>query len=271
MTKRPVKRLAGGVALVLGIAGLMACAAGAYGVWRVQVRLNRANQSVYDIVDTGLTAIQERVPVARERVRRSKITADDLGAVVRRMASDETRERVMSSLEIESRAANLAGYLQAADARLDASATILQNIRQVSELTDVLGAATRATASGQAQETIARLRATLEEALAVVSDVQKFAADGGGPVEGRFLQITTALARIALTLSDVDGRLDDFDKRLSDIRDDAQQRRDRRDRQIGVAGLVSWVLLGWIALAQIALGAWGWKQRAVIPAGGSPR
>src|SRR5262245_21880213 len=111
------RRVVGLLALALGLVGVVACGAGAYGVWRVQSRLNRANDKVFDAVDRGLATVQERIPVAQERVRQAKLTTDDITAALRGWATKKAQERVVAKLEIDSRAAQLAGHLQAVDLR----------------------------------------------------------------------------------------------------------------------------------------------------------
>src|SRR5262245_24245337 len=94
-------RLVGLLALALGLVGVTACAAGAYGVWKVQSRLNRANEKVFAAVDHGFAAAQERVPTVQERVKQAKITTDDLSDALRDWTKREARERVTAKLEID--------------------------------------------------------------------------------------------------------------------------------------------------------------------------
>ena len=252
-----MRRLFGVLALMLGIAGVLACVAGAYGVRRVEVRIERTSDAAFDMVDKGLTAVQNRIPAVRVRVQQARITADDVGAAVKRWASAETRERVVSSLEIEPRASALSNLLQAADARLEASADGLQTIHQLLDLTEGPGDVAKIAATGRAQDVIAAVRSKIQEAGALVEEVRTFAADGGGPVENRLAHVTKTIARIALTLSDVDGSLEQVSGRLTEIRREAQERRDRRSRQIAIGALAACAVLIWIALAMVALGWWG--------------
>ena len=253
-----MKRIFGVLALVFGIAGVGACLAGAYGVWRLQLRIEKANYSAFDLVDKALTGVQSRVPAVRERVQQAKITADDVGAVVKQWASAGTRDRVVTALEIEPRAAALSGHLQNADARLEASSEGLQGVRDLLELSGLFGEVTRADSAGQAQDVIAHLRFKIHEAGSLVEEVRSVAA-GDGPVENRLAQIAKAVARIALTLSDVDQRLDEISIRLNDIRDDARARREQRSRGIMIGAVAGWAMLIWIAAAMLALGRWGWR------------
>src|SRR5215470_9573520 len=103
------RRVVGLLALAFGLVGVGACGAGAYGVWRVQSRLNRANDKIFDAVDRGLAAVQERIPVAQERVRQSKITADEISEALRDWTTKKAQERVVAKLEIDRRADKLAG------------------------------------------------------------------------------------------------------------------------------------------------------------------
>src|SRR5262245_55825497 len=135
-----IRRIVGLVALVLGLVGVVACGAGAYGVWRVQSRLEQTNDKVFDGVDRGLTTAQERIPVARERVKQAKITADELNEALPRWATKKTQERIVAELEINARAEKLAGHLHEVDLRLDASTMAVRDVRQLLELAQDLGA-----------------------------------------------------------------------------------------------------------------------------------
>ena len=80
------KRVAAVLALVLGMAGMAVCLAGAYGVWRVKSRLDRANDQVFAAVDQSLEVVQERMPVVQQRVRESKVAATEVADAVRPLA-----------------------------------------------------------------------------------------------------------------------------------------------------------------------------------------
>src|SRR5438105_794586 len=115
-----MNRVAGILAVVLGVLGVAGCAAGAYCVWLVASRLDRANDTVFEAIDRGLGAVQDRVPVVQQRVRDSKVTTAEITEAVRGWAGKKVQDRVVSELEIERRVEKLSGQLQAADLRLEA-------------------------------------------------------------------------------------------------------------------------------------------------------
>src|SRR5262245_65913206 len=76
-------RLAGILALSFGLVGVTGCAAGAYCVWLVWSRLDRANGKFFDAIDRGLGAVQDRVPVVQQRVQDAKFTTAAVTDAVR--------------------------------------------------------------------------------------------------------------------------------------------------------------------------------------------
>ena len=123
-----------------GLVGLAACVAGLSVVWRVESRVQYANDRVFDLFDDGLTTIRERVRRAADRVRQSRLTSDDVVRVLKDRTALEARNRLITQLEIESRAEKLAGQIRTADVWLETSQQTARDVRQLLELSRTLGA-----------------------------------------------------------------------------------------------------------------------------------
>ncbi|HEX3147595.1 MAG TPA: hypothetical protein VHR66_05890 [Gemmataceae bacterium] len=251
------RHIAGLLALVLGVVGFAACAAGAYAVWQVQTRLERANDRAFAAVDRGLVEVEDRVPIVKERVRQSKITTDEVAATVRQWAANDAKDRLVTALQIETRAATLAGHLQAADARLDTSATAVSDIHRLLEFAKSLGGPVDPSVTDQVLEVIAALRGKLNEADRAVDEVRRFSSPDGGPVESRMERVLRVLARVVLTLTEIDSRLNEFATRLVEVREEARQVQERTSNFIVIGALACYALLAWIAAGQVALSWWG--------------
>lgn len=265
-----VKRVAAVLALVFGIAGMAGCLAGAYGVWLVESRLARANDKVFDAVDRSLEVVQDRMLIVQQRVRESKVTTTEVTEAVREWGAKKGQDRIVSQLLIESRVEKLSGHLRAADLRLEASREAVRDVRQVLEVGQGLGAKVNPASTDAVQELLVSLQDTLQQAERAVDGVRKFATpDGGDPVEDRQAQVAKLLARVLLTLSEVERRLDDFAARLSEVRDEARQAKASTSRYIVLGSVVCYGLLAWGMAGQAALSWWGWScsRRGRSPAG----
>jgi hypothetical protein len=239
---------------VLGAVGVAGCAAGAYGVWLVASRLELAHHRVFDAIDWGLGAVQDRLPVAQRRVKDAKVTTAEVSEVVRAWAEKKVRDRIVSELEVETRVEKLSGHLQSANLRLDASTEAVLGVRRVLELGQSLGARVDPASMDEVLESLASLRAGVQQAEQAVDEVRRFATPGPGEsVEDRLIRVAKVLARILLTLGDVDRRLDHFAVRVAGVRTDAQQSKARTSRYILWGSVVCYGLLVWAAAGQVAL------------------
>jgi len=256
------KRAAAVLALVLGIAGMACCLAGAYGVWLVAFRLDRANDKVFDLVDRSLEVVQDRMSIVQQRVRESKVTTTEVTERVLEWGAKRGQDRIVSQLQIESRVETLSGHLRAVDLRLEASREAVRDVRQMLELSQGFGAKIDPASTDAVQELLASLQDTLQQAEQAVDSVQKFVTPADeDSVEDRRAKVAKLLARVLVTLSDVDRRLDDFAARLAEIRAAAQQGKSRTSHYIVLGSVVCYGLLAWGVAGQAALSWWGWSFR----------
>jgi uncharacterized phage infection (PIP) family protein YhgE len=251
------KRVVAVLALVLGIAGMAGCLAGAYGVWLVQSRLERANDKVFDAVDRSVKIVQDQIPLVQHKVKDAKITTGDVSEAFREWGAKKAKDRIVSRLQIESRAEKLSGQLKTVDHKLESSKDAVRGVRQMLEISQDLGARVDPTSMDTVQERLESLQESLQKAERAVDTVRKFAEDD--PVEDRLTQVAKLLARVLLTLNDVDQRLDDFAAKLSEIRMQAQQAHATTSHYIMLGAVACYALLAWIGGGQAALIWWGWS------------
>src|SRR5688572_7365295 len=125
------KRVAGLIVFALGFLGVVACLAGAYGVWVIAVRLHDANDRVFAAVDRGLSKTEERVTAVQKRVEQSKITTIEVRDKIRNWGAAEAKERLVERLEIDAQAEKLILQLETADSWLDASAETIRGVQHL--------------------------------------------------------------------------------------------------------------------------------------------
>jgi hypothetical protein len=262
-----VKRVSAMLALAFGMAGMVGCLAGAYAVWLVESRLDRANHRLFDAVDRSLEVVQARMPIVQQQLSEWKVTTTEVGAAVREWGTKKAQDRIVSQLQIGSRVEKLSGHLQAADLRIEASREAVRDVRRVLEVGQGLGVQVNPASTDAVQELLVSLQDTLQQAARAVDGVRKLAIPDR--VEEGQAQVAKLLARILLTLSEVDRRLDHFAARLSEVRTEAQQGRARTSHYIVLGSVVCYGLLAWGMAGQTALSWWGWSywRRRRLPGG----
>jgi chromosome segregation ATPase len=254
------QRLAAILLVALGAIGVCGCAAGAYYVWLVSTRLEQANDRVFAVIEGGLGRVQDRLPVVQQRVKDSKVTTAEVAEVVRTWTAKKVQDRVVSKLEIENRVGKLAEQLQAADLRLEASTDTVHDVRRAMEFGQSLGAQLEPASTDRVMDLLASVQGRVQEAEQTVEEVRRLAAsDPRESFEDRLLRVATVVARILLTLSDVDQRLEDLANRVAEARSNAPQLKARTSRYITLGAIVCYVILLWAAIGQVALCRWGWS------------
>jgi hypothetical protein len=256
-----VKRIAAVLVLACGGVGVAACGAGGYGVWLAWSRLDRVNDAVFDAADRGLGRIEDRVPAVQQRVRDATVTTAEVAGAVRAWGAEKVRDRAVARLEIEGRVEVLSGHLRAADLRLEASAEAVGDVRRVLELGRSLGARVDPAATDGVLELLAAARDAVRQAGEAVDRVRGFTTPGPGEsAADRLARVAELLARVLLTLGEVDRRLDAVAARLSEARTDARELQGRTGRYLAWGAAVCYGLLAWIAAGQAALCSWGWSR-----------
>ena len=265
-----LKRFVGFLALALGVLGVVACGVGGYGVHLVSARLERANEKVFALFDKGLSVVQDRVRGVQQRVSASKITTSEITQHLRDWATRKVEDRLVTRLEVERRAERLAGALETADVWLATSAESVHDVQQVLELGQTFGAAVDPTALKEVLEALAILQGTLQETKREVDEVREFATTREGESEeNRIARVLKVLGRVILMITDADSHLQRLVTRLSELRSDSQRLKVRTSNYIFWATVGCYVILAWVAVAQVTLCLWGWKhfrrRRSVLP------
>ena len=255
-----VWRLVAVLALVSGLVGLTACAAGVYAVWRVESRVQYVNDRVFDLFDDGLSTIRERVRRAADRVRQSRLTSDEVVRALKDRTVLEARNRLITQLEIENRAEKLAGQIRTADVWLDTSQQTARDVRQLLELSRTLGARVDAAALDEVLDSLTSLRDTLAQAEQSVEELRLFAANVNIPEEDRLARIAAVAARVAATLLEIAPRLDRLEARLAERQDDSRRLGETAGRWIRWTAIACTAILVWVAAGQLCLCGWGRRR-----------
>jgi hypothetical protein len=257
----PFKRIVALLAVVLGLIGTAACLAGGYAVWRLGARLEQANDRAFAVLDRRLATAQDRVRGVQERVRESRLTAARILDRLRERAGDQVNERLASRLDIDARADTLAGHLRTADLWLETATESVRGVRELLELGDLVGAPAYSTAVDDAAAQLAALRAKVLQAKQAVDQIREILTPAEGESEeGRFARVSNLLARILVTVGEIDTRLDECVNRLAEAQAAAGRWEARASRCIAWTTAGCYLVLAWVAAGQAALCVCGGKR-----------
>jgi hypothetical protein len=256
-----LKRIGALLALAFGFLGVIACMGGIYAVWVLASRLEQANDKVFATVDKGLASAQEWARRVQKRVQESRITTAEIDQKFRDWSVKKGRDRLVSQLEIESRAEKLAGHLQTADSWLETAAESIRGAEHVLEVGNSLGASVDPASLEDMLAKLEEIRSRLQQTERSVDRIREFAAGKEDESEAsRLARITKLLGRTLLTITEIDTRLEDSIARLAELRTDAQHTQARTGHYILLATIACCLLLAWIAAGQAALCVFGWRS-----------
>jgi hypothetical protein len=260
--KKRFNRLIPLFALLLGVLGVVVCAAAIVVVWSTVSRLSRTNERVFDRIDVSLAAVRDRILGAQKRVQESKITTEDIGNSVRNWTQEKTSERIASRLEVEKKAAQLATDLRQADLWLETSEASILGVQQVFETASSLGAPVDEGVADTLLEKLGLLRGRLkqstETADAIRENMAKMAA--GETPDERISQVAQLALRIVATLGDIDTRLGNFAERLADTQTKGQNVKNKTHFYIVAAEISAVLFTAWMAAGQVFMCRHGWTN-----------
>jgi hypothetical protein len=254
----PLRRVGGWLALLLGIAGVTGCVAGAYAIRRVALRLDRANDRASAALEAGVASAQARVRGVQQRLQGTADLAERVKKSAREWAAQTTAERLAARPKIDRAAEALAGHLQTAGLWLDAATEATRDLRRLLDLAQLVGTQVDPAVVDDVIEKLAVVRGRLAEVEKTASEVRDFI--DGDPTDDRLRRLTRMLAAAVVAVSEVDDRLAAVDVRLTEVQAATGQWQARVGTYIAVGAIHCYVLLVWIAAGQVALGRCGWKN-----------
>jgi hypothetical protein len=250
------------IAMLAGVLGVVGCVAGLYLVWFTGSRLTQVNERAFGTVDKGLTVTQDRLRGVQQRIKESETKTSEIAQNLKNWSANNVKDRLVSSIEIEKRAENLAGHLQTADGWLQASEETVRGVMNLLELGDLAGARLDGARLEKVLEGFTSIRTKLQEMEQAVSDVKSFSVSREGESEeNRFSRVLKLLATTKAGASRIDSRLLDLLGHLSQMQIDSAAAKQRLDNYIVLLTILCYLLLLWIAAGQVALGLYGWKNR----------
>ena len=169
---------------------------------------------------------------------------------------EQTGENLEARLQLEAKAEQLVGGLQKAEGFLNASSSIVENVRQLVELGGEAGLPVDTNLVARLSEQIATLQTTVAAACETAEGVRQHVSpeyDGGEVGQNRAAGATKIVAGLLATFSQLDERLSDFAARTTEARD-AMGRWNTQvhARLVAMAALATLFLL-WMTVGQVCL------------------
>jgi hypothetical protein len=255
------KRIGCWGALLLGGAGVVACAMAIYEIWIVRAKVSQRTEVTFARIDDLLVAVKERVGKASERIGHARITLQDLEEALKSWSRREARERLAARLDIAGKADRVSAALADADHWLEVSASSLALARQALQIGNAAGASMDTEPIDRLHETVESWRAELAQAAELAARVRDGVAgtDDAPSLRERFEQALKLALRMVATLSSLGDRLEHFETRVSEVRGRVDQFKFRTLRWILTAAIGSTVLIAWMAAGQATLALLGWR------------
>lgn len=251
-----LRRSAAIAGVVLSVLGLLACLAGAAGVWAIKHRVDGAVTAVFTAADDALEFMASRLVLLQQRIDSTRQQVDGLAARAERLQSMEPE--VEARAEIESLRWTLdmlVRDLKAADGWLDSIEAVARGVHSAAaSIADSKQAVTSAPAHGIAHEPAGITAAEVIELAGDVADaLGKLEVLGAKLLEvreNRILAHDFAAAMVA-EAAKLDTRLDNLSKTTEDFNVRVAQ---ARAESVAAGRRVhGWVTYGAIALTAVLL------------------
>lgn len=254
------------LAICLGAVGIAVCIVIAIGLWYLASRLTTVNDTAFDAIDKALTAVVDRTLDAGKSVQESKITAESIGETLRNRTLDKAAERLSSRLELEEKSKRLLSGIQQADHGLDVAAASMEVLQNALELGGSLGVPLDGSLVASLTDRIATLRAELQEATDTINGISEGVAElaEGDIALERKQQVVQLALRVALSLGEIDSRINSAASALSDTQATAKKVRAKMHSQILFGKTVFLLLIAWMAAGQVALLRQGMKNYQLV-------
>jgi flagellin-like hook-associated protein FlgL len=251
-------------AILFGSVGCVVCVAAIVSGYRVSHRLGQATESVFQKIDASLVSVGKRMARTQQRVNSSKISSEEIVDALKDWTRREAGDRLAIRLETAEKTERIGATLQQADDWLEISQSSVNLVQHALSIGRQSGAPVETPSVDALLEEIESLRQQLTEATELVARIHQRTTDSQDektPGE-RIEQAVQLTLRVVATLGSLDARLETFEKRLSQARDNLQGVESKTHRRLRVVTVCVILLLAWMAAGQMALFRLGWISLA---------
>ena len=270
-----IRRSAGLAGLVLASLGLLACLAGAVGVWAVKNRAQSVAAAVFTVADDAFEFMATRLVLVNERLDASRQQVDGLAARAQRLQTNETEPEARAEVEsLRTTLDAVVSELQAAEGWLDSIEAVARGVNAAAESIAESRAesqsqsrpAESAGATGVRAAKVAEFSNDLAEAVSRLDALREKLLEMR---ENRMLAREAAEAMIAgaaeldTRLANLSRKIDDLGVRLSEARASSADASRRVRGWITFAAVVLTAVLLWFGASQACVlkTVWRFLQR----------
>ena len=255
------KKLFALFAILLGIAGVVACVSGIGVAWNVHSQLDETVASTFERVDTALARVQVLAEQTNDRVESVQAATKQLNdRVQQRVAElrDVPKEEAADIDEIERQLYVRIDHAKNLIVFMRASIDLVQNLKEMAQSASAFVQEDSRTT----RELVASLRAgydEIEEASMLAEDVRLAIIEirESRNLEENAKKVNSLSSRIDASLAKVAKLGDRFESGIVDTRADAVDLDQRIRHRLLVIAILSTVFLVWMAIGQICLATLG--------------
>jgi chromosome segregation ATPase len=241
--------------MIFGLVGFVICIVAVASAWIVEARINRVTQKVVGAIDDSCVVAGERIAKVQNHVEGLKITAADVERSVTNWSKSIARERLTARVDLDEKAGRLAFGLEQADRWLELTESSAQLAQRALDAASTLAIPVQTEPADRLLEELTSLRNQLTKANETVERLrERYSKAGQEELPDESLHdVTQLIVRVIATLGSIDSRLDSVGERLTEIQHQIRIAERKSLRWLRATAIGITVLVGWMAVGQIAL------------------
>jgi chromosome segregation ATPase len=257
------KRIAGGLATLLGGVGVVAALAGCFGVWAIRGRLDRPVEKAFNRVDGALERLKTRASHVNQRIDGMQESMAGLNDRVQRRVAAWRNVPTKEAADIDQIERQLYARIQHVRDWIEFMQASVEFVSQLLEMAEATSGFLRDD-SRTTVELAAALRSgygEIEEATELFEQLQVGLADirASRDIKANARRINTISSSIDRALENLQRHGRQFEDGVAQARTDVAQLGDDIRWRMKLAAVISTLLLLWMAAGQACLAQFGWR------------
>lgn len=247
------------LSFVFGLLGTLLCIAVVVVVWVVSSRTIDATTEAFEIVDTTLTNVHERIENTSDKVEDLKITAEDVNEGIKKWTVQTAASAANDKFALEEKGEKLSTGLNKVDHVLEVSESKLNLIDKAMKVGGKLGVNNENERAAELAKNIGAAREQIADCTEVVDKITTGLASAEEMTEERSGKIVKLSAQAVLTLTATDERIDALNAKVTELQMKCSQAEKSTLKVIRLVTAVLIFLAVWMGAGQISLLLRGWR------------
>lgn len=244
----------------LGLFGTLVCVSGVLGTWYAERQVNSIRRQMFESVERSFARIEKGIGSVERVLHDSQVTVEKIKQRLKDWKLDETDENLKAKLQLETRAEQLAGRLDQAEALLSGFNSTVEHVTQLLALGEKAGLPIHAELVEGLSKRISTLQSKIAVARQTAKSLRRLVAGGnndtGESKDTRLERVGKLAVTMTATFTQLNERISRFAARATETRETISRLNARvHSRILGVAVLATLFFL-WMAMGQICL----WRQ-----------